>query len=145
VLTLIERVLSGAGYTVLTASSGAEALAVVGARADTIDLLVSDAVMPGMAGTELARALRHQRPGLPILFVSGWAGEAFEREWTGDQAVDLLLKPFEVADLLERVDRLLTGRVVDPRRSAAPGRLITPRRQDFAARAAALAARLPSW
>ena len=120
VLTLIERVLSGAGYTVLTASSGAEALAVVGARADTIDLLVSDAVMPGMAGTELARALRHQRPGLPILFVSGWAGEAFEREWTGDQAVDLLLKPFEVADLLERVDRLLTGRVVDPRRSAAP-------------------------
>ena len=104
----------------LTASSGAEALAVVGARANTIDLLVSDAVMPGMAGVELARQLRLRHPDLPILFVSGWAGEAFERDWTSEPAVDLLLKPFEVADLLERVERLLSGQVADPRRPPAP-------------------------
>jgi two-component system cell cycle sensor histidine kinase/response regulator CckA len=107
VLNLIERVLSSAGYTVLSASTGAEALAIVGAYASDIDLLVSDAVMPGMAGRELARQLRVERPGLPILFVSGWAGEAFERDWAGEPAVDLLLKPFEVAELLERVGRLL--------------------------------------
>ena len=110
VLTLLERVLSSAGYVVVTASSGAEALAVTVARSGDIDLLVSDAVMPGMAGLELARQLRLERPELPILFVSGWAGEAFDREWAAAPAVDLMLKPFEVADLLERVRALLAAR-----------------------------------
>ena len=116
VLTLIERVLSGAGYEVLTASSGAEAVRVMDARRGRIDLLVSDAVLPGMAGVDLARQLRIDRPDLPILFVSGWAGEAFERDWAGEPAVDLLLKPFEVAELLERVARLLEGRRAGDRR-----------------------------
>ena len=116
VLALIERVLSSAGYTVLSASTGAEALAMAGPDARDIDLLVSDAVMPGMAGMELARELRIERPGLPILFVSGWAGEAFERDWKGEPGVDLLLKPFEVADLVERVGNLLEGRRVADRR-----------------------------
>jgi PAS domain S-box-containing protein len=121
VLTLIKRVLSGAGYTVRSASTGAEAMAIVGTHGGAIDLLVSDAVMPGMAGVELARQLRIERPGLPILFVSGWAGEAFERDWAGEPAVDLLLKPFEVAELLERVGRLLEGRrAEDPRAEVAP-------------------------
>jgi len=116
VLTLIERVLSSAGYTVRSASTGSEAMAIVGAHGGDIDLLVSDAVMPGMAGMELARQLRIERPGLPILFVSGWAGEAFERDWAGEAAVDLLLKPFEVGELLERVGRLLEGRRAGDRR-----------------------------
>jgi PAS domain S-box-containing protein len=121
VLTLIRRVLSGAGYTVLSAATGDEALAIVGAHSRDIDLLVSDAVMPGMAGVELARQLRIDRPGLPILFVSGWAGEAFERDWRGERGVDLLLKPFEVAELLERVGRLLESRpAVDRRGEIAP-------------------------
>jgi CheY-like chemotaxis protein len=115
VLTLLERVLAGAGYDVVTASSGVEALAVMASRSGDIDLLVSDAVMPGMAGLELARQLRLERPELPILFVSGWAGEAFDREWSAAPAVDLLLKPFEVADLLERVGELLAARPADQR------------------------------
>ena len=119
VLTLLERVLSSAGYVVVTASSGAEALAVTTSRSGDIDLLVSDAVMPGMAGLELARQLRLERPELPILFVSGWAGEAFDREWAAAPAVDLMLKPFEVADLLERVQALLAARPAG-RRSAVP-------------------------
>ena len=119
VLTLLERVLEGAGYVVVTASSGAEALAVTTSRSGDIDLLVSDAVMPGMAGLELARQLRVERPELPILFVSGWAGEAFDREWAAAPAVDLLLKPFEVADLLERVRALLAARPAG-RRSPVP-------------------------
>jgi len=115
VLTLLERVLEGAGYVVVTASSGAEALAVTSSRGGDIDLLVSDAVMPGMAGLELARQLRAERPELPILFVSGWAGEAFDREWAAAPAVDLLLKPFDVADLLERIRALLAARTADLR------------------------------
>jgi two-component system, cell cycle sensor histidine kinase and response regulator CckA len=121
VLTLIERVLSSAGYTVLSASTGTEAMAIVAAQPGDIDLLVSDAVMPGMAGMELARQLRIERPGLPILFVSGWAGDAFERDWAGEPGVDLLLKPFEVAELLERVGLLLDSRpAVVRRREIAP-------------------------
>ena len=71
--------------------------------------------MPGMAGLELARRLRLERPELPILFVSGWAGEAFDREWAAAPAVDLMLKPFEVSDLLERVRALIAARAADPR------------------------------
>jgi DNA-binding response OmpR family regulator len=112
-------VLSSAGYGVITASSGAEALAVTMSRSGEIDLLVSDAVMPGMAGLELARQLRLERPELPILFVSGWAGEAFDREWAAAPGVDLMLKPFEVADLLERVRALLATRPAG-RRSPVP-------------------------
>ena len=119
VLTLLERVMSGAGYVVVTASSGVEALAVTATRSGDIHLLVSDAVMPGMTGLELARQLRLDRPELPILFVSGWAGEAFDREWAAAPAVDLVLKPFEVADLLERVRALLAARPAD-RRSPVP-------------------------
>jgi len=119
VLTLLERVLSGAGYVVVTASSGVEALAVTASRLGDIDLLVSDAVMPGMTGLELARRLRLERPELPILFVSGWAGEAFDREWAAAPAVDLMLKPFEVSDLLERVRTLLAPRAAG-RRSPVP-------------------------
>jgi two-component system, cell cycle sensor histidine kinase and response regulator CckA len=120
VLTLIERVLSGAGYAVVTASSGAEALRVAGARRQGIDLLVSDAVMPGMQGVDLARRLREWRPALPILFVSGWAGDAFEREWRDEPGVDLLLKPFEVGDLLTRVEMLLANRPAERRGPPAP-------------------------
>jgi PAS domain S-box-containing protein len=120
VLTLIERVLSGAGYAVLTASSGAEAIRVAAGRPNGIDLLVSDSVMPGMQGVQLARRLRAQRPALPILFVSGWAGDAFEREWRDEPGVDLLLKPFEVSELLERVEMLLAGRPAERRGPPAP-------------------------
>ena len=120
VLALIERVLSSAGYTVLSASTGSEAMAIVDTHSGEIDLLVSDAVMPGMAGMDLARQLRIDRPGLPILFVSGWAGESFERDWAGEPAVELLLKPFEVAELLERVGRLLERRRAGARRGEIP-------------------------
>ena len=145
----------------VTASSGAEALAVTTSRAGEIDLLVSDAVMPGMAGLELARQLRVERPELPILFVSGWAGEAFDREWAAAPAVDLLLKPFDVADLLERIQTLLAARSADLEepRSATGLKLSVacpccrgaaaatgwPPPYPFVARAAAFAARLPSW
>jgi len=107
VLALIERVLRGAGYVVTTAASGPEALDAVAGHVDEVDLLVTDAVMPGMAGLELAHQLRDIRPALPVLFVSGWASDAFEREWSGEPAVGLLTKPFDVGDLLSAVSSLL--------------------------------------
>jgi hypothetical protein len=110
VLMLIERVLRTAGYDVIGARSGPEALDAAMARLDELELLVTDAIMPGMAGLELARLLRVERPSLPVLFVSGWASDAFEREWAGQPGVDLLVKPFEVAELLRRVAAMTAER-----------------------------------
>ena len=112
VLTLIERVLSSVA-TVPSASTGTSYGVIVAAQPGDIDPLVSDAVMPGMA-EQLARPAWIERPALPILFVSAMG--APERDWSGEPGVDLLLKPFEVADLLERVGRLLDGRPAAVRR-----------------------------
>jgi hypothetical protein len=106
VLALLERVLRTAGYGVIGVPSGPEALDAAMDRLDDLALLVTDAIMPGMAGLELARLLRLERPNLPVLFVSGWASDAFEREWAGQAGVDLLIKPFDVAELLVRVATL---------------------------------------
>lgn len=89
------------GFEVVEAGSGEEALAMIraGRRAD---LLVTDHLMPGMSGVDLARAARAARPGLPVLVVSGYAEvEAL--------APDLprLAKPFRPAELTERVDALM--------------------------------------
>jgi CheY-like chemotaxis protein len=108
VLALIERVLRNAGYGVIGVPSGPEALDAAIGRLDDLALLVTDAIMPGMAGLELARLLRLERPNLPVLFVSGWASDAFEREWAGQAGVDLLIKPFDVDELLVRVAALIS-------------------------------------
>lgn len=68
-LLLRKLVLEKAGYEVLTASSGTEALRL--AASQSVDLVVSDHLMPGMSGTELAKQLKAIRPGLPILLMSG--------------------------------------------------------------------------
>ena len=82
------------------------ALEVAAARLHEIDLLVSDAVMPGVTGLQLARRLRVERADLPVLFISGWASDAFDQEWRTEPRVDLLLKPFSVGELLARVASL---------------------------------------
>ena len=121
VRTLVERVLHGAGYPVISAGQGAEALEVARARLDEIAILITDAMMPGMTGMQLARRLRLERPDLPVLFISGWASDAFDREWHGTPGVDLLLKPFSVGDLLGRVASLLrTVDAVDALEDVAP-------------------------
>ncbi len=107
VRTLVERVLGGAGYAVRTVSHGREALEIAMSQLDEIEILVTDAVMPGMTGLQLARRLRLARPGLPVLFISGWASDAFQREWNAQPGVDLLLKPFSVGELLGRVSSLV--------------------------------------
>ena len=68
-LTLRRLVLQKAGYEVLTASSGKEALSLVASR--KVDLVLSDHLMPGMQGTELARQLKAAHPKLPVILISG--------------------------------------------------------------------------
>src|SRR5262245_53690664 len=75
--SLLRTVLAGSGYSVLTAAGGIEALDLL-RRNHTIDLLISDFQMPGMDGLELYEAVTFQRPGTPVLFISG-NGEAFRQ------------------------------------------------------------------
>src|SRR5208283_302439 len=75
---LCATILRGHGYTVLEAAGGAEALAVAAAHSGAIEILVSDVLMPGMTGTQLARELRALRPAVKVLYVSGYVGAQLE-------------------------------------------------------------------
>jgi two-component system, cell cycle sensor histidine kinase and response regulator CckA len=104
---LAVRVLERAGYEVLQAGDGAEALRLADAFPDRIDLLVSDLVMPEMGGRELARRLRILRPETSILLMSGYDEEMVMGRMEGD---DFLPKPFSPNVLAERVAFLLEFR-----------------------------------
>jgi PAS domain S-box-containing protein len=107
VRALARQVLETSGYTVLAARDGSEALSLSAQHAGPIQLLLTDVVMPGMSGPELARHLVGRRPGMPVLYMSGYAPEALGEP--GALAADsaLLAKPFTAAALIDGVRRAL--------------------------------------
>ncbi|HVM37252.1 MAG TPA: response regulator [Sphingomicrobium sp.] len=100
-----ERALTRHGYTVITADNGEEALEVLG-RGETIDLLISDVVMPAMDGPTMVREARKTRPDLKILFMSGYAEEQLRKSIDIDD-VAFLPKPFSVQELAEATRRAM--------------------------------------
>ena len=111
------RILKDAGYTVLPARSGAEALELAAAHGGEIHLLVSDVVMPEMNGIELWERLRTARPGMRALFISGWASEAVVKHGILDGRVPFLPKPFSARELAVRVREVLDRASADGRRA----------------------------
>jgi CheY-like chemotaxis protein len=103
VRNLLQEVLTESGYRVLSAASGAEALRVSRAHAGVLDLLLTDVVMPGMGGREVATMLSAERPGLRVLFASGYTAEAIARQGILEPGTDLIHKPFTPDALLRRV------------------------------------------
>jgi len=101
--------LRGAGYQVLAAMNGYEALDLARADAPRLDLCVTDVVMPGLNGKEVADELRRLRPTLPVLFVSGYPQDVVGARGLLEGS-ELLLKPFTPAALLRRVRALLDER-----------------------------------
>ena len=97
---LASRVLTGKGYRVLEASTGEEALRIL--QETEVELVLTDIVMPGMTGTELAEQLARRFPDLPIVFMSGYPGEG-GRYGTLPAGALLIQKPFTPALLLDRV------------------------------------------
>jgi CheY-like chemotaxis protein len=99
---LAAEMLELAGFRVLSATSGFAALATI--RGSTpIDILVTDMVMPGMSGRDLADRARRERPGLRVLFISGYSDEIVGRHGALEPGERLLQKPFSIAQLLESV------------------------------------------
>jgi hypothetical protein len=93
-----RRMLDRLGYRVLPAPDGVEGLDLIRSPSTRIDLLVTDVVMPGMSGPELASRARRVRPGLPVVFVSG-----YPQPVGSGGAVEVLAKPFSVEALAARV------------------------------------------
>jgi two-component system cell cycle sensor histidine kinase/response regulator CckA len=106
---LADRLLRGLGYRVLAAESGEAALALADRSGDIIDLLVTDVVMPGMTGEELASELRRGRRGLKVLYISGYAEDSAAIERALREGDAFLPKPFSVAELAGRVREVLAG------------------------------------
>jgi signal transduction histidine kinase len=109
VRVLIRKVLEQAGYTVLLASGGAEALQLAARHAGPIQMLVTDVVMPGMNGRELARRLLELRPDTKVLYLSGYADDAVERHGVLDPDTAFMQKPFSPGALASRVREVLGG------------------------------------
>src|SRR3984893_1122513 len=101
--------LESGGYTVLEARDGADALRLAEQHAGVIDLLVTDMVMPGMTGQELATRIQEKRKGLHVIFMSGYSEYAAVEAAHSDPALRLLTKPFSRAVILRAVRDMLKG------------------------------------
>jgi CheY-like chemotaxis protein len=108
ILNLAQRVLQQHGYKVLTAPSPEAAVHLVGHYAETIHLLITDVVMPGMNGRELYRRLVALKPGFRCLYMSGYTANVIAHHGVLDEGVQFLQKPFTIESLAARVREVLT-------------------------------------
>jgi two-component system cell cycle sensor histidine kinase/response regulator CckA len=106
---LNARGLTSRGYTVLEASNGVEAIEVL-EKQGSVDLVVSDVVMPEMDGPTLLKELRRRDPAVKIIFVSGYAEEAFSKNLPSNEQYAFLAKPFTLKLLVEVVKKTLADR-----------------------------------
>jgi nitrogen-specific signal transduction histidine kinase/ActR/RegA family two-component response regulator len=104
-----ERILLAAGYTVVSAANGGEALELCELNSDDIDLLLADVVMPQMSGRELADRVSGLWPNLKILYMSGYSDNALVHHGVLEPGTRLLAKPFTAEDLRRKVREVLDG------------------------------------
>ncbi len=95
------------GYTVLDAANGNEALELLESHEGSVQLLLTDVVMPDMGGRELAERLRGSHPGMKVLFTSGYTDDAIVHYGVLDEGVNFIGKPYSVADLTHKVREVL--------------------------------------
>jgi two-component system cell cycle sensor histidine kinase/response regulator CckA len=102
-----QEILEARGYTVLAAGDGAQALEAARKWDGPIHLLISDVVMPGMSGSELAAKLEAERPGLRVLYITGYPEDAIARHGVLQRGRSFLQKPFPPGVLLQTVREIL--------------------------------------
>jgi CheY-like chemotaxis protein len=111
---MISRVLQEYGYGVMEASGGHQALGVIERSEGSIDLLVTDVILPGMDGAELARRATELHPQLGVLFVSGYTDDEVVRRGLLDAGRPFLQKPFTPEALVTQIAEVLKQRVGAP-------------------------------
>jgi PAS domain S-box-containing protein len=107
VRVLAERMLTDAGYHVLSAAHGAEALGLAADHDGPLHLLLTDVVMPSMSGRELAEQLQPRRPEIAVLYTTGYTEDAILRHGLESSAIELLTKPFTAESLRAKVRAVL--------------------------------------
>ena len=103
------RALASRGYTVLEADTGVSALEIMESHEGTVDLVVSDVVMPEMDGPTLLKEVRKRNPKLKVIFVSGYAEEAFAKNLEGGEQFHFLPKPFNLKELAATVKEVISS------------------------------------
>jgi CheY-like chemotaxis protein len=107
---LTRRILESGGYTVIEASHGLEALERLEAHTGPLDLVLTDVVMPGMNGRELAGRVLERRPDVRVLYASGYTDDAILRHGVLDAASRFISKPYTPSELKRKVREVLDGR-----------------------------------
>jgi two-component system cell cycle sensor histidine kinase/response regulator CckA len=109
VRSFAARALRMRGYHVLEAGGGEEALEIVKREGDKLDLIITDVVMPNMDGPTMVRHIKAIRPELAVIFMSGYAEEAFRRSDQSSEDIHFLPKPFGLKQLAAKVKEVLGG------------------------------------
>src|SRR5262249_24007597 len=103
------RALRNKGYTVLDAKSGEDALEMIHAAGEPIDLLITDVVMPHMYGPTLVRQVRDSHPDMKVIFISGYTEDEFRQRLDSDSDIHFLPKPFSLKQLATKVKEVISG------------------------------------
>jgi PAS domain S-box-containing protein len=103
VRNLARSILSRAGYTVLEARNGREALEAIGAFPGAVDLLLTDVIMPEMGGVELGRRVAALFPGIALIYVSGYSEDSLGSQGVLEKGINFLRKPFSASELLSKI------------------------------------------
>ncbi|HJR45809.1 MAG TPA: ATP-binding protein [Actinomycetota bacterium] len=110
VLNIVDRMLTRAGYVVVGAGSGVEALHKSSDPRTRIDLLLTDMVLPEMNGIEISRYVQELRPGIPTIYMSGYPGETLSEQGELPEGAAFIAKPFSADELIDTVrDALAAG------------------------------------
>lgn len=112
---LVRHILQDAGYKVLDAGRGEDAIRLCAEDGQAIDLLLTDLVMPEMTGREVAGRSSELRPGLKVLFMSGYTDDAIVHHGALEANVDFIQKPFTPADLARKVRKVLDSNQEHPK------------------------------
>jgi CheY-like chemotaxis protein len=105
---VVKRILTGNNYNVIATANAKDALEIITDSAILIDGMLTDVVMPDMSGPQLADRLKHVRPEVPVLLMSGYTAGALPGGTAGSEALPLIRKPFSRAALLQQLQDVLT-------------------------------------
>jgi PAS domain S-box-containing protein len=107
VCSMAKRVLERAGYTVLAAGSGVEALSLLDHREGPVHLMLTDMVMPGMSGRELSERIATSQPDTKILYTSGYTSDVIVQQGVLDHGLNFIGKPYAISALMSKVREVL--------------------------------------
>jgi two-component system sensor histidine kinase EvgS len=109
ILHMVQAMLERKGYTIITANTPADAIRIATEHKNDIHLLVTDVIMPGMNGKELATRLQANRPGLKCLFMSGYPSDVIAHHGILEEGINFIQKPFSMNEISTKIADVLIG------------------------------------